>query len=78
MGDNLAMKNFLLAPILLVFLAACSRDAPSGPPADIRPVRAEQVGWCGVFKGVFKGVLCGVLSGVVYCVIIGGELVGGE
>ena len=45
MGDNLTMKNFLLAPILLVFLMGCSRDAPSGPPADIRPVRAEQVGW---------------------------------
>lgn len=37
------MKTTLLLPALLALLAACGRDAPP-PPADIRPVRAEQIG----------------------------------
>ena len=38
------MNAFLPLTVLLLVLAACGRDAPSSPPADIRPVRAEQVG----------------------------------
>ena len=38
------MKNALLLSALLGLLVACGREAPSAPPADIRPVRAEQVG----------------------------------
>jgi multidrug efflux system membrane fusion protein len=41
--DNRIMKTLPLAPILLLLLAACGGDAPP-PPADVRPVRAEQVG----------------------------------
>ena len=38
------MKTVLLLPALLALLAACGRDTPPPPPADIRPVRAEQLG----------------------------------
>ncbi|OYW40810.1 MAG: efflux transporter periplasmic adaptor subunit [Hydrogenophilales bacterium 12-61-10] len=38
------MKTALPLVVLLVLLSACSKDAPSTPPADIRSVRAEQVG----------------------------------
>ncbi|MBI1283150.1 MAG: efflux RND transporter periplasmic adaptor subunit [Thiobacillus sp.] len=39
------MKTILpLSLLLLASLSACGRDAPPPPPADIRPVRAEQVG----------------------------------
>jgi len=39
MGDNPGMKTALLA-----LLAACGRETAPAPPADTRPVRAEQVG----------------------------------
>jgi len=43
--DNPKMKNvFVLALLSLALLSSCGRDAPSAPPPDIRPVRAEQVG----------------------------------
>lgn len=39
------MKNVLLLALsTLALLSACGRDAPSSPPPDVRPVRAEQVG----------------------------------
>lgn len=38
------MKTPPLLTACLLLLAACGRDAPSNPPPDIRPVRAEQVG----------------------------------
>lgn len=39
------MKNVLLLVLSsLAWLPGCGRDAPSSPPPDIRPVRAEQVG----------------------------------
>ena len=38
------MKTALLLSALLALLAACGRDTPQAPPADIRPVRAEQLG----------------------------------
>lgn len=38
------MKAFLIVCAGAVLLAGCSREAPPPPPADIRPVRAEQVG----------------------------------
>lgn len=38
------MKPFLPLSALLILLAACGRDAPSAPPVDVRPVRAEQLG----------------------------------
>ena len=45
MGDNPMMKKVLLLSALLALLAACGRDSPPPPPlADVRPVRAEQVG----------------------------------
>ena len=39
------MNNALLVTLVFSLLTACGRDAPSGPPADIRPVRAERVDW---------------------------------
>ena len=44
MGDNPRMKTALLLSALLALLTACGRETPPAPPADIRPVRAEQVG----------------------------------
>jgi RND family efflux transporter MFP subunit len=45
MSDNPKMKKILsLSLLVLASLAGCGRDAPPAPPADIRPVRAEQVG----------------------------------
>jgi multidrug efflux system membrane fusion protein len=38
------MTPFLPLSAVLLLLAACGRDAPPPPAADIRPVRAEQVG----------------------------------
>jgi multidrug efflux system membrane fusion protein len=38
------MKISMLLSAFMVLLAGCGRDAPPAPPADIRPVRAEQVG----------------------------------
>ena len=38
------MKTAWLLSALLALLAACGRDTPPAPPADIRPVRAEQLG----------------------------------
>jgi multidrug efflux system membrane fusion protein len=38
------MRPLLPLSAFLLVLSACGRDAPSAPPADIRPVRAEQVG----------------------------------
>lgn len=38
------MKKVLLPATLLALLAACGRDTPPPPPADVRPVRAEQIG----------------------------------
>jgi multidrug efflux system membrane fusion protein len=38
------MKPYLPLFALLILLAACGRDAPSAPPVDVRPVRAEQLG----------------------------------
>ena len=43
-GDNLAVKSYLSLSVGLFLLAGCGRGAPVAPPADIRPVRAEQVG----------------------------------
>jgi multidrug efflux system membrane fusion protein len=44
LGDNSFMKTILILSAFAALLAACDRDAPQAPPADIRPVRAEQVG----------------------------------
>jgi multidrug efflux system membrane fusion protein len=44
MGDNSTMKNALILSVLMLLLAGCDHDAPPPAPADIRPVRAEQVG----------------------------------
>ncbi|MDP2266490.1 MAG: efflux RND transporter periplasmic adaptor subunit [Thiobacillus sp.] len=38
------MKTALLLSALLALLTACGRETTPAPPADIRPVRAEQVG----------------------------------
>jgi multidrug efflux system membrane fusion protein len=38
------MKILISLVPLFLLLSACGREAPSGPPADIRSVRAEQVG----------------------------------
>lgn len=38
------MKTFLLVSVLMAGVAGCDRAAPPAPSADIRPVRAEQVG----------------------------------
>jgi multidrug efflux system membrane fusion protein len=38
------MKILIPLVPLFLLLTACGREAPSGPPADIRSVRAEQVG----------------------------------
>lgn len=38
------MKKVLLPATLLALLVACGRDTPPAPPADVRPVRAEQIG----------------------------------
>lgn len=44
MGDNPRMKTTLLLSALLALMTACGRETTPAPPADIRPVRAEQVG----------------------------------
>lgn len=44
MGDNLPMKRALMLTFTVLLLAGCGRGTPP-PPADIRPVRAEQVGF---------------------------------
>ncbi len=38
------MKSLLILSALMAVLTGCGRDVPPTPPADIRPVRAEQVG----------------------------------
>ncbi|MHB1083287.1 MAG: efflux RND transporter periplasmic adaptor subunit [Thiobacillus sp.] len=38
------MKSALILSAFMVLSAGCGRDAPPAPPADIRPVRAEQAG----------------------------------
>jgi len=38
------VKTLFPLTLLLLLLAGCGRDTPHAPPADIRPVRAEQVG----------------------------------
>jgi multidrug efflux system membrane fusion protein len=43
-GDNPAMKANFLPSSALLLLVACGGETPPGPPPDIRPVRAEQVG----------------------------------
>jgi multidrug efflux system membrane fusion protein len=45
------MKPFLPLSAFLLLLAACGREAPSAPPVDIRPVRAEQVGLLAAHQG---------------------------
>ena len=44
MGDNPRMKTALMLSVLLALLAACGRETPPAPAADIRPVHAERVG----------------------------------
>jgi multidrug efflux system membrane fusion protein len=44
LGDNSPMKTALILSAFMVLLAGCGRNAPPAPPADVRPVRAEQVG----------------------------------
>jgi len=43
-GDNSVMKPYLSLCACLFLLGGCGREASVAPPADIRPVRAEQVG----------------------------------
>jgi multidrug efflux system membrane fusion protein len=42
--DNLRMKIRLTLVLFCLLLSACGQEAPFSPPADIRSVRAEQVG----------------------------------
>lgn len=46
------MKNIAFSLSLALLLAACDRDAPTAPPPDIRPVRAEQVGLSSFQSGI--------------------------
>ena len=51
-GDNSGMKATLPLFVALIALAACGRDTPPAPPADIRPVRAEQLGLDTAHSGI--------------------------